>query len=193
MTARSLSRYHILASLFASLTAVGAFIRIPIPYVPMTLQTFFVILSGTLLGPRYGAMSQLIYLFVGLAGVPVFANGGGPAYVLQPTFGYLLAYPIAAYTIGFLIWGSTVPDTLHVSVRRIMLANSAGLLIIYLVGLTVLYLNLNYVVSKPTSLTQTLWIGFALFIPSSLLKVVVATLLTPRLIGLITLQRQTVS
>jgi len=152
----------------------------------MTLQTFFVILSGALLGPRYGAISQLVYLVVGLAGVPVFANGGGPAYVLQPTFGYLLAYPVAAYTIGFVIWGrASISASNNIGMTRLLAANSLGLCIIYLFGVTVLYLNLNYVISKPTTIMQTIWIGVILFIPGSILKVVVTTMLTPRLIRLI--------
>ncbi|MCG8608351.1 biotin transporter BioY, partial [bacterium] len=98
-----LIRFYLLSSLFAALTAAGAFIKIPLPYVPLTLQPLFVIMAGSVLGAKFGAQSQLIYLAVGLSGVPVFANGGGPAYILQPTFGYLLAYPVAAYTVGFLV------------------------------------------------------------------------------------------
>ncbi|MFQ5769363.1 MAG: biotin transporter BioY, partial [bacterium] len=94
--------FYILSSLFAALTAAGAFIKIPLPYVPITLQTFFVLLAGLVLGPKFGALSQIIYLAVGLLGVPIFAHGGGPGYILQPTFGYLLGYPIAAFVIGLL-------------------------------------------------------------------------------------------
>jgi len=90
--------YHI--SFFAALTAVGAFIRVPFLYVPLTLQTFFVLMAGNLLGSRFGAASQFVYLVIGLMGLPIFANGGGPGYILQPTFGYLLAYPLAAVIAG---------------------------------------------------------------------------------------------
>ncbi|RMF57786.1 MAG: hypothetical protein D6743_18490, partial [Calditrichaeota bacterium] len=102
--ARSRVEGYVLASLFAALTAVGAFIRIPFGIVHFTLQDFFVMLSGCVLGPAYGALSQLIYLAVGLVGVPIFSQGGGPGYVLQPTFGYLLGYPVAAWVIGLLVW-----------------------------------------------------------------------------------------
>ncbi len=175
-------RLHILASLFAALTAVGAFIRLPIPYVPLTLQTFFVILSGALLGPRFGALSQILYLAVGLLGVPIFANGGGPGYVLQPSFGYLLAYPAAAYVIGFILWGwnpSGAPPKL--ATLRILTANLAGLCLIYLLGVMGLYFNLNFVMGKTTTLAHAVWIGCIVFLPGSVVKVAVATFLVPKM------------
>jgi biotin transport system substrate-specific component len=61
----------ILIPLFTALTAVGAFIQVPLPLVPFTLQTFFVVLSGVLLGAKKGLMSQLLYVFLGLAGIPI--------------------------------------------------------------------------------------------------------------------------
>ncbi|MBS3969060.1 MAG: biotin transporter BioY, partial [Clostridia bacterium] len=75
-----------LVAMFASLTAVGAFIKIPIPYLPITLQVFFVFLAGILLGPRLGALSQIVYLTLGLVGLPIFAEGGGLGYVFHPSF-----------------------------------------------------------------------------------------------------------
>ena len=74
----------ILVSIFAALTAVGAFIKIPLPPVPFTLQVFFVILSGLLLGSRMGLASQIVYIALGLVGVPVFTEGGGLQYIFHP-------------------------------------------------------------------------------------------------------------
>ena len=82
---------------------MGAFIKIPFLIVPFTLQTFFVLLSGNLLGARYGALSQALYIMIGLIGLPIFALGGGPGYIVQPTFGYLIAYPLGAFISGILI------------------------------------------------------------------------------------------
>ena len=96
LSARELS----LVALFAALTGIGGFIRIPVPYVPLTLQTLMVMFSGLILGGRLGALSQLVYILVGLMGIPIFAHGGGPGYVLQPTFGYLLGFVCGAYIIG---------------------------------------------------------------------------------------------
>ena len=93
---------------FALLTAVGGQIAVPLGAtpVPVTLQTLFVLLAGVLLGPAAGASSQLLYLAMGLLGVPIFAMGGaGPAWLLGPTGGYLLAFPAAAALAG-LVAGS---------------------------------------------------------------------------------------
>ncbi len=69
----------VLASLFTALTAIGAFLSIPVGSVPITLQSLFVILSGLLLGPKLGALSQLVYVLLGLLGVRIFAGfSGGP-------------------------------------------------------------------------------------------------------------------
>ena len=89
---------------FALLTALGAHIAIPlVGGVPVTMQTLFVTLAGAVLGARLGAASQLLYLAIGAAGAPVFAAGGGLAYLAGPTGGYLLSYPIAAAVTGLLI------------------------------------------------------------------------------------------
>ncbi len=90
---------------FASLTALGARVAVPLGFtpVPMTLQTLFVLLAGVLLGPVAGAASQLLYLALGVAGVPVFAMGGaGLPWLLSPTGGYLLAFPAAAALTGWI-------------------------------------------------------------------------------------------
>lgn len=72
------TRWIVLCGMFAALTAAGAFIQIPVPFMDyFTLQFLFVLLAGMLLGPRYGSISMGIYVLVGLAGVPVFAAGGG--------------------------------------------------------------------------------------------------------------------
>ena len=72
------TRMLILAALFAALTAVGAFLRIPLGALSMSLQTFFTILAGVLLGAKWGALSQTVYVVIGVVGLPVFTMGGGP-------------------------------------------------------------------------------------------------------------------
>ena len=91
-------------ALFAALIAVGAFIKIDIP-LPMytmhfTLQWFFVLMAGFLLGAKLAPISVIVYLCIGLVGVPVFAAGGGPTYILRPGFGFLLGFVLAAFLIG---------------------------------------------------------------------------------------------
>ena len=94
------TRTLILTALFAALTAVGAFLKIPFPLAAITLQFFFTAMAGTLLGKKYGALSQAVYVLLGLVGVPIFALGGGFSYIFQPTFGFLLGLIPAAWVIG---------------------------------------------------------------------------------------------
>ena len=77
----------LLCALFTALVAMGAFIRIPTPLVPLTLQLWCTTMAGMLLGPKLGAISVLVYVLLGLIGVPVFTMGGGIGYIFQPTFG----------------------------------------------------------------------------------------------------------
>lgn len=135
------------------------------------------ILSGAVLGPFYGALSQIIYLITGLLGVPIFSMGGGPGYIFQPTFGYLLSFPIASYVIGYLIWGKhrfSQSDPPHFG--RIVFANTAGSLIIFMLGVAGLYLNAKFIVVKPLTFSQATWIGFIIFIPASILKIIISSI-----------------
>jgi len=100
-----------LAVAFSLLTAASAQLTIPLPYVPITAQTFMVLLTGALLGPRLGALSLLLYLAEGCMGLPFFAGGHsawGPSrvpdvpYILGTTAGYLYSYPFAAALVGWL-------------------------------------------------------------------------------------------
>ncbi len=96
-------RMVVLASLMAALTAVGAYIYVPIGPVPIILSTLFVILSGLLLGSRWGLTSMALYLLVGAIGLPVFAGGkGGFAHFMGPTGGYLFGYLLASWITGFI-------------------------------------------------------------------------------------------
>ena len=95
----------IYASLFGAGTAAGAYLIIPLPPVPITLQTLFVWgLAGALLGARLGALSQLVYLLIGIIGLPVFAGGkAGLGVLFGPTGGYLIGFVAGAWVIGTLV------------------------------------------------------------------------------------------
>jgi biotin transport system substrate-specific component len=161
----------VMVSLFAALTAVGAFIRIPVPYVPLTMQTLMVMLAGLILGSRLGALSQLLYLTIGLLGLPIFAQGGGPGYVLQPSFGFLVGFIAGAYLIGRM-----VERVEKLSFPRTLAALVLGQAAIYVLGIGYLHFNLNFIIHKPTSLFSTIKIGLLVFIPGDILKTFVAAL-----------------
>jgi biotin transport system substrate-specific component len=120
-------------ALFALLTAAGAQILIPTAPVPFTLQTFFVLLSGVLLGAKRGAASQTAYLAAGAAGLPVFAGFSGTfLHLLGPTGGYLLAFPVASYAAGLLF--HSAPLRRLPAFAAALVAMTAAAAIIFLVG-----------------------------------------------------------
>ena len=90
---------------FSILTAISAQVSIPIKPVPFTLQTMVVLLAGAFLGAKNGAYSQVLYIFLGAIGLPIFAQTAdgtmGFARLISPTGGYLLAFPVAAYLVGY--------------------------------------------------------------------------------------------
>ena len=134
----------ILCSLFAALIAVGAFIKIPVPIVPFTLQVLFSTLAGLLLGPRLGVISVGIYLLLGLVGLPIFTKGGGPSYIFQPTFGYLIGFLIGVY-----VTGSIAHKTKNPSLKRLITASLVGLTIVYIIGMIYYYLIANFYLNTP--------------------------------------------
>ncbi|QIB27738.1 biotin transporter BioY [Caloranaerobacter azorensis] len=163
-------RDMILVSLFAALTAIGAFIRIPTPIVPFTLQFLFCAYAGTLLGSRLGLISQLLYVGIGLAGVPIFTKGGGISYIFQPTFGYLIGFILCAYVIGKL-----TENLKEITFIKYFVIVVAGLMIVYGIGVPYLYLIVNYYLGKDMTFRQAIYAGFALYIiPDLLLSALVA-------------------
>jgi biotin transport system substrate-specific component len=160
--------------LFAALIAAGAFLKIPLPFVPLTLQTFFAILSGMLLGAKAGALSAGLYVAAGLLGLPIFTLGGGLSYVLQPTFGYLLGLVPGALIAGRLCSGAkTFP--------RAALGAAAGTAAIYLVGVPYLYIASHAFAAQEMTLRSVLLFGFLSPLPGDLLKIFAAAFLFVRL------------
>ena len=103
-TDRLSTRGMIYASLFGALTAIGALVSIPLQPVPVTLQTLFLYLAGSLLGGSLGALSQLIYLVLGVIGLPVFSGGkAGLGVFLGPTGGYLIGFVAGAFVTGKIV------------------------------------------------------------------------------------------
>jgi len=122
----------IFAALFAALTAAVAPFKIPLGFtpVPITLQTLVVLMSGAMLGPYYGALSMILYVAVGVLGLPVFAGGGsGIGAILGPTGGYLISYFIAAFAIGKTLQLRKNPKFLDYVFAMII-----GTIIIYVLG-----------------------------------------------------------
>lgn len=169
------TRMLALTSLFTAMTVVGAQLRVPLPLVPLSMQDFFVVLSGLILGPKYGALSQILYLVLGLAGLPIFTKGGGPAYVLQPTFGYLLGFPVASFIAGKVLQrtGKRTPATWS----RLVLAGSLAVLALLTLGVFYLWLNTNWIIGAEMTLRRAIYIGALVFLHGQVLKIFAAGLL----------------
>lgn len=118
-------------AIFVVLMIVSAFIKIPFPLVPLTFQTVVAVLAGLLLGALYGTAAVGVYIFMGLIGLPVFTSGGGFAYVVQPTFGYILGFAAAAFVAGALCGRGKAAQ---ITLRGALLASIAGFLVNYIVG-----------------------------------------------------------
>lgn len=127
------TRDLILISIFAVMTGIGRWIMIPMPFMPFTLQTLICMLSGLLLGAKYGAASQALYMLMGLAGLPFFTTGAGPSAVVMPTFGYVVGFIACSWVCGVLS-----------KTGRYFLASLAGIAVMYVCGVAYLYFILNY-------------------------------------------------
>lgn len=159
-------------ALMAAVTAVAAQITIPLPFspVPFTMQVLAVILSGLLLGPRYGALAQAIYVLVGAVGIPVFAGfTGGLGHVFGPTGGYLLSYPLAAAVAGLAAHAARSAPRRQALLAS-MAAGTGALTVIYAIGASWLAVQSGLPIS--VALAQ----GVVPFVPLDLVKVALSAL-----------------
>lgn len=163
-----------LAALFAALTAVGAFIQIPLGFTSITLQVFFTCMAGAFLGPVWGPVSQIVYVLLGLFGLPVFTQGGGFGYLLKPSMGFLFGLIPMALVVGLLTRNAW--EKKHCLVR-VFLAFLAGDAVLYAVGLPYMGAILNLYLGKGYSLAQLMSFGCLVYLPGDLIKMVVATAL----------------
>jgi biotin transport system substrate-specific component len=133
------------SSLFTALIIVGAYIRLPIGPVPITLSSFFVLLSPILLGKKWALISVLLYLLLGALGFPVFSAGGGLVLFLGPTGGYLIGY------IPTVVVTAVVAGEKRYSAVRTAAGLCAGTIVIYAMGVT--WLKLILEISWPAAVT----------------------------------------
>jgi biotin transport system substrate-specific component len=171
MAAKKMSvKGMVYAVLFGSLTAVGAFIVIPLPPVPVTAQTFFLNICAVLLGGSLGALSQFIYLMLGIVGFPVFAGGkAGIGVIFGPTGGYLLGFILAAF-----VTGKIAEVKKGAGIFWYIMAMLWGMLIIYFIG------SLWLAATARITLNKALVIGALPFIPGDIIKILLAAIIAVR-------------
>ncbi|MCM1383678.1 MAG: biotin transporter BioY [Lachnoclostridium sp.] len=169
----------ILCAMFVALIAVGAFIRIPIPVVPFTLQYLFTMLAGLLLGGKRGSLAVCVYILLGLLGLPVFAQGGGIGYVFRPSFGYIIGFAVGAFVTGVIANKKNRP-----SLGRLFAANFAGLGIVYFFGMVYYYLISNFYLNSPIGIWPLFLYCFLLAVPGDIFLCIAGAFLGKRLIPL---------
>jgi biotin transport system substrate-specific component len=184
---RKLSTYDLtLVGMFAALMAVGANITSWAPFlqianVPLSMQPFFCILAGLLLGSRLGALSMTIYALVGIAGAPVFAQfHAGIGVIFESTGGFILSYIVTAYAVGKII-------ELRKEKKKssFMIASFIGISLIYIIGTTYMWLALNMWMNAPMSYS-TAWTIMAWFIVKDVAFTILGALIAPRIYSAVT-------
>lgn len=164
-------RRMVYAALFGALTAAGSFLAIPLQPVPITLQTLFTGLAGVLLGGATGALSQIVYVLLGLIGLPVFAGGrAGIGTLFGPSGGYLIGFVVGAYVIGRI--AEIKPNA---GWAWIAMALVAGNVVIYTLGTVQLALVAHF------SWLKAVLVGVVPFLIGDALKLGAATWLALKL------------
>lgn len=120
-----------LSALFCTLICIGSFIRIPIPnMMPVTLQTFFVLLTGLVLPLKASILAIITYIVLGLIGLPIFSGGGGLGYVLMPNFGFIIGFLITTVII------SIITEKLqNRKLWQYIVMSLLGIAVIYIIGI----------------------------------------------------------
>ncbi len=183
------TREMVWAAMFTALLCVlTILVRMvqPILVIPFSLQPLVMLLAACLLSPLAAFLSMLAYLGLGLMGLPVFSSPpyGGPAYVLIPSFGFLLAFPLAAWVQSRLIRKNNLLNFIP--------AGIVGVLLYYTMGLPYMYLILNFYLGHTVDVIKVLKIGFLPFIGFDFLKVILASLIAVQVSRRLDLKREVV-
>ena len=167
--------------MFVVLIAIGANITSMIPGlvvggVPITLQTFFAIIAGLLLGSRLGVLTTSAYAFIGLIGIPIFAQfSGGPGSIIKPTFGFILSFILAAYVIGKIVAKKN-------KVSSFITAALIGTAINYIVGTNWMYFAYKFWADAPEGFTYGMaWLWMLAPLPKDIILAVFSGILAHRL------------
>jgi biotin transport system substrate-specific component len=167
-----------LVGMFAALMAIGANLTsfLTVGTVPLSMQPFFCILAGLLLGSRLGALSMIVYALIGIAGAPVFAQfSGGIGVIFGSTGGFILSYIAAAYAAGKIVEASKKPG-----LGVFFLSSFAGIVLIYLIGTTYMYAALNYWLNVDMSYAGA-WAVMTWFMVKDVIFTAIGALIAPRI------------
>lgn len=166
----------ILIAMFTALIAVGAYIKIPVPVCPFTLQFLFTTLAGIILGGKNGAIAVSVYVLLGLAGLPVFTGGGGIGYVFQPTFGYLIGFIAGAFVTG------TIVHKGDLTIQRLLAGGFAGLMTVYAFGMAYYWAVCRFYIGESIGIWPLFLYCFLLAVPGDICLCILSAKLGKRLI-----------
>lgn len=165
-------------AMFTALTSISAFISIPIGPVPITMQSIVVVLAGIILGPKLGALSQLVYVGLGLIGLPIFSGfTGGVQSILKPSFGFTIGFIFAAFIVG-----KVAQLKKGLKKKRILTAIVLGNITIYLFGLPYMYFILNIITKQNLAFYNIIYTGFLIFLPGDLIKFIITSILAMKIL-----------
>ncbi|MFC5590194.1 biotin transporter BioY [Sporosarcina soli] len=177
------------SGMFAALMMIGANITAFVPFlviggVPITLQTFFAILAGLLLGSRLGAMAMTVYLFIGLVGAPVFSKfGGGFGYIVNPTFGFVVSFILTAYIAGKIVEKNG-------KLQGYIFAALVGMIVNYLFGTNWMYFAYKFWAAAPDAFTYKIaWLWMIPPLPKDILLSVLAGMFGHRMYKVLKVRR----
>lgn len=175
--------------MFASLMMIGANITAFAPFlvvgsVPITLQTFFAVLSGLILGSRLGAIAMTVYMFIGLAGAPVFAKfSGGFGSIISPNFGFIVSFIFAAYIAGKIVERN---NKLH----SYIIAALVAMVVNYVFGTNWMYVAYKLWAAAPDIFTyKVAWIWMMPPLPKDILLSVLAGIFGHRMYKVLKVRR----
>lgn len=170
------TKQRTLCAIFIILYIIGSRIVIPIGIIPLTLQTMVFLLAGLLLPRRLIIISASIYILMGLCGFPFFANGGGISYLLQPSFGFLIALPCSACLL------STLRLRFHFTTfNRLLPVCFLSLAFIYCIGALYMFAIFHLYLQISTNLSSILSIAVLPFILSDSFSAIIACVIALRL------------
>ena len=162
-----------LCSLFCSLIILGAYVRLPFP-IPVTLQLLFTNTAALLLGKKWSWVPPLLYLTLGLAGLPVFTSGGGVSSVLSLSFGYCVGFIPGSLVAGII-------SDKDAGARSLTLASICNLACVYLCAVVHYLLLCNIYLSEDISITYAIYVCVLPFLFADIAKLAVSVILAKKL------------
>ena len=161
-----------LSALFCTLICIGSFIRIPMPnMMPITLQTFFVLLTGLVLPLKASTLATITYMTLGLIGLPIFSGGGGLGYVLMPNFGFIIGFIVATVIM------SVITEKLNNrSFWQYFAISLLGITLIYIIGILYFAFITNVHNSNNYSAIWFIQTVFLPFVPKEIICIILSSI-----------------